>query len=307
MFAFEVSTDPVRDYLQSIGRTRLLVQADERELAISIEVGVFAAQRLQRDGSDLGPFDRRDLMYLVAAGSRAFDRFVESNLRLVVSIAKRYSGRGLPLMDLIQEGNLGLVRAVEKFDYQTGNKFSTYATWWIRQSILRGIADSARIIRIPVHTVEKIDKLDRIRRDLSADLGHPPTTEQLAEATGLTIDEISHLAASDAKMVSLANPMGEDGSGELGDFIEDDLSPNPHEMAVIAFRHSDIERRISALPERDAMVVRLRFGLDGRKALTLDEVGLKFGITKERVRQLEARSLTKLRSPELREYLHVES
>ncbi len=302
MTALEVTTDPVRDYLNSIGRTRLLTAEEEVSLAKRIEVGVLADDRLlTRPG--LTPAQRRELIWLAEDGRKAFDRFIEANLRLVVSIAKRYAGRGLPVMDLIQEGNLGLVRAVEKFDHRTGNKFSTYATWWIRQSILRGIADTARMIRIPVHTVEKIDKLDRIRRDLGGELGRTPTLAELAEASNLHPDQVRKLERSNSETVSLAVPVGENDGAELGDLIEDDDFPGPPEAVELSFRHDDLEKRLNTLPPRDARVVRLRFGLDGHKPLTLDEVGELYGITRERVRQLETRSLERLRCPELREYL----
>ena len=302
MTVLEVTNDPVRDYLNSIGRTRLLTAEEEVALAKRIEVGVLAGERLAtRPG--MTPRERRELQWLADDGKRAFERFIEANLRLVVSIAKRYAGRGLPVMDLIQEGNLGLVRAVEKFDYRTGNKFSTYATWWIRQSILRGIADTARLIRIPVHTVEKIDKLDRIRRDLGGELGRTPTLEEMAEASNLEPAEVRKLQMSDSETVSLAVPVGENEGAELGDLIEDDDFPGPPEAVEVGFRHRDLEDRLRELPPRDAKVVRMRFGLDGQKPMTLDEVGEIYGITRERVRQLETRSLKRLRCPELLEYL----
>ena len=298
----EVSIDPLRDYLQRIGRTRLLTAEEEVELAQRIEVGVLAGERLvTREG--LTGKEKRELQFLERDGQVAYDHFVHANLRLVVSIAKRYAGRGLPIMDVIQEGNLGLVRAVEKFDYTTGNKFSTYATWWIRQSVLRGIADASRLIRIPVHTVEKIEKLDRIRRDLAGELGRVPTLLELADAAQISTEEVLKLQNTEHDTVSLGLPIGEDGSAELGDLIEDTDSAEPFEAIEMDMRHDDITRRLDELPQRDATVIRLRFGLDGRQAMTLDEVGELYGITRERVRQLETRSLKRLRSASLHSYL----
>jgi len=298
----EVSVDPLRDYLQRIGRAPLLTAEQEVELAHRIEVGVLAGQRLA-NSQDLNGKERRELQWLANDGATAYDDFIRCNLRLVVSIAKRYAGRGLPIMDVIQEGNLGLVRAVEKFDYMIGNKFSTYATWWIRQSILRGIADASRLIRIPVHTVEKIDKLDRIRRDLGAELGRTPTIDEVAEEAQVPVAEVIKLQKAEHDTVSLGVPIGDDGSAELGDLIEDADSPDPSEALELDFRHDDINRRLDELPARDATVIRLRFGLEGRQAMTLDEVGELYGITRERVRQLETRSLKRLRSADLHSYL----
>jgi len=298
----EVSVDPLRDYLQRIGGARLLTAEEEVHLARRIEVGVIAGERLALY-PDLPGKERRELTFLQHDGASVYEHFIHANLRLVVSIAKRYAGRGLPIMDVIQEGNLGLVRAVEKFDYTAGNKFSTYATWWIRQSILRGIADASRLIRIPVHTVEKIEKLDRIRRDLSGELGRIPTLLELADAAQITPDEVVKLQRTEHDTVSLGLPVGDDGTAELGDLIEDADSAGPFEAVELDFRHDDITRRLDALPQRDATVIRLRFGLDGRQAMTLDEVGELYGITRERVRQLETRSLKRLRSEELHAYL----
>lgn len=298
----QVSSDPLRDYLQQIGRTPLLAAEEEVSLARRIEVGVLAGERLANT-QDIEAKLRRELQWLVRDGERAYDTFIRANLRLVVSIAKRYAGRGLPIMDVIQEGNLGLVRAVEKFDYTIGNKFSTYATWWIRQSVLRGIADSSRIIRIPVHTVEKMDKLDRVRRDLGAELGRTPTVTEVADAAQVSIEEVVRLDKTDHDTISLGLPIGDDGVTELGDLIEDADTPEPFECVELGLRHDDIRRRLDALPPRDATVIRLRFGLEGRKALTLDEVGEMYGITRERVRQLETRSLKRLRCPDLHSYL----
>ena len=302
MDAVQVSTDPVRDYLQHIGRTPLLTAEDEVTLAKRIEAGVLAAERLTKPPAVSGTL-QRELEWLSRDGAQAYDTFIRSNLRLVVSIAKRYAGRGLSIMDLIQEGNLGLVRAVEKFDYTTGNKFSTYATWWIRQSILRGIADSGRLIRIPVHTVERIDKLERIRRDLGIELGRPPTPEELSSAANVSVTEVHRLEKARSEMVSLDAPIGETESAQLADLIEDSDRPEPADAVAITLRNDDIDRRLDALPTRDAIVVRLRFGLDGRKPLTLDEVGELYGITRERVRQLERRSLNRLRSDDLHAYM----
>ncbi|MET4780094.1 sigma-70 family RNA polymerase sigma factor [Glaciihabitans sp. UYNi722] len=297
-----VSSDPLRDYLQQIGRTPLLTADEEVSLARRIEIGVLADERIANE-PDLDAKLKRELQWLARDGDRAYDTFICSNLRLVVSIAKRYAGRGLPIMDVIQEGNLGLVRAVEKFDYTIGNKFSTYATWWIRQSVLRGIADSSRIIRIPVHTVEKMDKLDRVRRDLGAELGRTPTIVEVADAAQVSVEEVLRLDKTDHDTISLGLPIGDDGSTELGDLIEDADTPEPFESVELGLRYDDIRRKLDALPPRDATVIRLRFGLEGRKALTLDEVGELYGITRERVRQLETRSLKRLRSADLKSYL----
>ena len=300
--AAQVSIDPLRDYLQRIGRAQLLTAEEEVSLARRIETGVLAGERLGEQ-PELDSKSKRELLWLARDGDAAYQQFVCANLRLVVSIAKRYAGRGLPIMDVIQEGNLGLVRAVEKFDYAIGNKFSTYATWWIRQSILRGIADSSRIIRIPVHTVEKMDKLDRVRRDLTNELGRAPTIEEVADSAQVSVAEVIKLAKSDHDTISFGIPIGDDGNTELGDLIEDTDTPQPHESVELDLRHDDIRRKLDALPPRDATVIRLRFGLEGRQALTLDEVGELYGITRERVRQLETRSLKRLRSEDLHSYL----
>ena len=300
--AAQVSVDPLRDYLQRIGRAQLLTAEEDVSLARRIETGVLAGERLGEQ-PELDSKSKRELLWLARDGDAAYQQFVCANLRLVVSIAKRYAGRGLPIMDVIQEGNLGLVRAVEKFDYAIGNKFSTYATWWIRQSILRGIADSSRIIRIPVHTVEKMDKLDRVRRDLTNELGRTPTIEEVADSAQVSVAEVIKLAKSDHDTISFGIPIGDDGNTELGDLIEDTDTPQPHESVELDLRHDDIRRKLDALPPRDATVIRLRFGLEGRQALTLDEVGELYGITRERVRQLETRSLKRLRSEDLHSYL----
>lgn len=303
-----VSSDSLRDYLQRIGRVVLLSAEDEVELARRIEAGVLAGERLatsvgvQGKPGNVGK-QKRELQWLVRDGEVAYNKFICANLRLVVSIAKRYAGRGLPLMDVIQEGNLGLVRAVEKFDYVTGNKFSTYATWWIRQSILRGIADSSRLIRVPVHTVEKLDKLNNVRRDLAVELGRNPTIEEISERSQVPVADIVKLNRAEHGVVSLALPIGEDGDTVLGDLIEDTDIPSPFDAVQMGLRHDDIRRSLDALPVREATVIRLRFGLEGRKALTLDEIGALYGITRERVRQLETRTLRRLRATNLHDYL----
>ena len=295
------SVDPVRDYLRAIGRISLLTADDEVDLARRIEVGLFAEERLEAGVDD--PALERDLRRLIAEGVRAKSRFIQANLKLVVSIAKRYTGRGLPLLDLVQEGNLGLVRAVEKYDFTTGFKFSTYATWWIRQSISRGLADNARIIRIPVHTVEKMNKLERIRRDLAAELQREPTRSEIANASGLTEAEVERLQGSDHEPVSLQTPVGGEGDGELGELIRDDDCADPSDAAVLTLRTADIDRHVSGLPEREAQILRRRYGLDGEEPMTLDQLGAFLGVTRERVRQIEKRALHKLALPELKQYL----
>jgi RNA polymerase primary sigma factor len=298
----DVTTDPVRDYLRSIGHAPLLAAEDEVNLAIRIEAGILADERLESN-REICATERRELLWLVHDGKQAFGTFVQCNLRLVVSVARRYIGRGLPFLDVIQEGNLGLVRAVQKFDYRAGNKFSTYAIWWIRQSILRGLADSARLIRIPAHTVERIESLDRARRDFTGSHGRPPTLAELATTAGITEAEVVALEGTEADVISLAITVGDDGDAELGDLIEDGDSLDPSETAELAMRSEDLERCIQSLTPRDAKVIRLRFGLDGSRPMTLDEVGEIYGITRERVRQLESRGLARLRTPELHEYL----
>ncbi len=297
-----VSADGVRDYLQRIGRTPLLTAEEEVDLAKRIEVGVLAGERLAND-PEMDAERKGELLWLIREGNQAYTTFIRANLRLVVTIAKHYTGRGLPMMDVIQEGNLGLVRAVEKFDCTVGNKFSTYATWWIRQSILRGIADSARLIRIPVHTVEKMDRVKRIHQNLLNELGRTPTQEELASACGISAEEVSRLQKTDNETVSLASPVGGQDGLELGDLIEDTDTPGPWDATVLRLRHDDINQRLQLIPSRDATVVRLRYGLDGHHPLTLDEVGELYGITRERVRQLELRSLKRLRCSNLRSYL----
>lgn len=291
------STDAVRDYLHQIGRFPLLTAEDEVALAQSIEVGLFAEEKLAEE-ADLTPAMVRELRLIAAEGRAAHRRFICCNLKLVVSIAKRYSGRGVPFMDIIQEGNLGLDRAVKKFDYQQGFKFSTYAMWWIRQSITRSLADSARLIRIPVHTMEKINKLGRIGRDITGLLGREATIDEIAEEADLNSEEVARLLGVDREPVSLHMPAADGSASELGDLIEDVNAASVDDTVCVNLRDDEVRRRVSQLPEREAKIVRLRYGLDGNP-MTCSQVGEIFGVSRERIRQLEARALRMLRCPEL--------
>jgi RNA polymerase primary sigma factor len=294
-------SDAFGDYLRRISTGRLLSAEDEVNLARRIEVGVFATEKLTHgtDNPELG----RELAWLAHDGGRAKNHFIESNLRLVVSIAKYYAGRGTPIMDLVQDGNLGLVRAVEKFDYMTGYKFSTYATWWIRQAIHRGMADKSRMIRIPVHTAEKLNKIKRTRRDLFSALNREPTTEELATATLTPAEDVTRLLSYDREPISLATPIG-DGEGDISEIIQDGDLPEPHEYATLTLRRDDITAHLHLLPTRDRAILTARFGLDGDEAHTLDQIAVLQGVTRERVRQIEKRALAALRVPRLEQYLH---
>lgn len=291
------SEDAVRDYLQKIGRFPLLAAEDETELARRIEVGVLARERLA------SPVDSdvlaHELRILVREGEASYQRFVRSNLRLVVAVAKRYSGRGVPLLDLIQEGNIGLDRAVKKFDYQQGYKFSTYAMWWIRQSVTRGIADSARLIRVPVHTGEKIQAIRRAARGLEIELGRSASVEELARETGYETAEVRKLLDADREPVSIHALVGDDDGSELGDLIEDGDSAPVIDIVTIGVRHELLHRKLDSLPRREADILRMRFGLGGEGPMTFDQVGAIFGVSRERVRQIESRALSLLRCPEL--------
>ncbi len=298
--------DLVRQYLREIGRVRLLSAADEVELARSVEAGLFAEDRLAHEPG-LDERLRGELRQIALHGREAKRRLIEANLRLVVSVAKRYVGRGLPLLDLIQEGNVGLIRAVEKFDYVKGYKFSTYATWWIRQAISRALADQGRTIRMPVHVVETVNKVLRIQRQLAQQFGREPSTDELAKELGLEPSRIVDLLTLAAEPVSLHSPVGEAADNELGDLIEDSDSAPPSEFVAQVMLKDHIDHVLSSLGERERAVVRLRYGLDDGEARTLEEVGRTFGVTRERVRQIEARTLAKLRRGQyasaLREYL----
>jgi RNA polymerase nonessential primary-like sigma factor len=292
------AADLVRVYLNGIGKTALLSAEDEVELAKRIEAGLYA-QHLLETRKRLSESRKRDLAIVVRDGQAARRHLLEANLRLVVSLAKRYTGRGMPLLDLIQEGNLGLIRAMEKFDYAKGFKFSTYATWWIRQAITRGMADQSRTIRLPVHLVEQVNKLARIKRELHQSLGREATDDELAEESGIPVEKINDLLEHSRDPVSLDMPVGSDEEAPLGDFIEDAEAMSA-ENAVIA---ELIRHVLATLDEREQQVIRLRFGLDDGQPRTLDQIGKLFGLSRERVRQIEREVMTKLRNGERAEKL----
>jgi RNA polymerase primary sigma factor len=306
--------DPVRMYLKEIGKVPLLTGEQEVSLAKRIEAGVHAADRLDTDsldggggGAPLSDEARASLQAVVVDGEIAKKQLTEANLRLVVSIAKRYVGRGMALLDLVQEGNLGLIRAVEKFDYTKGFKFSTYATWWIRQAITRAIADQARTIRIPVHMVETMNKVLRVQRQMLQELGREPTVEEVAAKVELTPDRVRDIQRISLEPVSLETPVGEEDDSSLGDFVEDPSAIAPATAAARALLTEAIEEALEELNDRERAVVRLRFGLDDGQVRTLEEVGKEFGVTRERIRQIESKTLAKLRHPtrsqRLRDYL----
>jgi len=301
-----VSTDLVRAYLQGIGRTKLLTAAQEVELSRRIEAGLFAATKLATC-TPVSVALRADLELVAAEGRAAKDHLLEANLRLVVSIAKRYTGRGMAFLDLIQEGNLGLIRAVEKFDYTKGYKFSTYATWWIRQAITRAMADQARTIRIPVHMVEVINKLGRIQRELLQDLGREPTPEELAKEMDITPEKVLEIQQYAREPISLDQTIGDEGDSQLGDFIEDSEAVVAVDAVSFSLLQDQLQQVLQTLSEREAGVVRLRFGLTDGQPRTLDEIGQVYGVTRERIRQIESKTMSKLRHPSrsqvLRDYL----
>ncbi|MDG1267531.1 MAG: RNA polymerase sigma factor RpoD [Ilumatobacter sp.] len=307
------SADAVRMYLREIGQVDLLTIDDERRLAQLIEEGKIAAEKIDaanEEGTPLDGAEDRMLTRAVKRGERAKSELTQANLRLVVSIAKRYSGRGMQLLDLVQEGNLGLMRAVEKFDYTKGFKFSTYATWWIRQAITRSIADQARTIRIPVHMVEHMNRVTRAKRTMHQELEREPTIEELAQRVQLEPERVRELLRYSQDPLSLDSPVGEEDESNLGDFIQDEAADNPADAATKAMLEVAVGEVLSELSEREQEIVRLRFGLDGGQAKTLEEVGKAFGVTRERIRQIEAKTLAKLRHPQrsqrLREFLEVE-
>jgi RNA polymerase primary sigma factor len=295
-------TDPVRAYLNSIGRTPLLTAAEEVDLAKRIEAGLWAAerQRLRRAAAGeevLAESLRSELQLIVADGVEAKAHMVRANLRLVVSVARKFSNRGLPFLDLVQEGNLGLIRAVEKFDYRKGFKFSTYAMWWIRQAIGRGIAEQARTIRLPVHVTEQLQRLARAERELLADLGRPPTIEEVAAELGVPVERVEEFRRLRRDPVSLDSPVGDDGETRLGDLVLDSDAQAATEVVEKSALRSGLAEIIERLPAREARIVRLRYGLDDGRPRTLEEIGHEIGLTRERVRQLEKAAMTKLRHP----------
>ncbi len=295
------AADLVRVYLNGIGKTALLTAAQEVDLAKRIETGVFAQHLLdttRADAAEPEPDYVRDLRTIVRDGRRARNHLLEANLRLVVSLAKRYTGRGMPLLDLIQEGNLGLIRAVEKFDYAKGFKFSTYATWWIRQAITRGMADQARTIRLPVHLVEQVNKLARIKRDMHQRLGREATHEELAQESGLPAEKIADLLDHARDPVSLDMPVGAEEEAPLGDFIEDAEATDAENTVISHLLHDDLCRVLATLEDREQHVIRMRYGLDDGQPCTLDQIGRRFGLSRERVRQIEREVMTKLRDGE---------
>jgi RNA polymerase nonessential primary-like sigma factor len=288
------AADLVRVYLNGIGKRALLTAEQEVNLAKRIEAGVFA-QHVLDTGAQLAASRTTDLRALVRDGERARNHLLEANLRLVVSLAKRYTGRGMPLLDLIQEGNLGLIRAVEKFDYAKGFKFSTYATWWIRQAITRGMADQARTIRLPVHLVEQVNKIARVKRDLHQRLGRDATTEEIAEESGLPVEKVSDLLDHSRDPVSLDMPVGSEEEAPLGDFIEDAEATDAETTVISHLLHDDLRRVLATLDDREQNVIRMRYGLDDGQPRTLDQIGRTFGLSRERVRQIEREVMAKLR------------
>ena len=302
------TADPVKDYLKQIGKVALLNAADEVELAMRIEAGLFAEDKL----ADMTPAELksqlgRELSWVAKDGQRGKSHLLGANLRLVVSLAKRYTGRGMQFLDLIQEGNLGLIRAVEKFDYTKGFKFSTYATWWIRQAITRAMADQARTIRIPVHMVEVINKLARVQRQMLQDLGREPTPEELSRELDMTPEKVIEVQKYGREPISLHTPLGEDGDSEFGDLIEDTEAVVPADAVGFTMLQKQLESLLDSLSEREAGVIRMRFGLGDGMPKTLDQIGDTFGVTRERIRQIESKTMAKLRHPSrsqsLRDYL----
>jgi RNA polymerase primary sigma factor len=300
------TADPVKDYLKQIGKVALLNAEQEVDLALRIEAGLYAEHKM-KENPVKDARQRRDMELIIADGRRAKNHLLEANLRLVVSLAKRYTGRGMLFLDLIQEGNLGLIRAVEKFDYTKGFKFSTYATWWIRQAITRAMADQARTIRIPVHMVEVINKLARVQRQMLQDLGREPTPEELAKELDMTPEKVVEVQKYGREPISLHTPLGEDGDSEFGDLIEDSEAVVPADAVSFTLLQEQLHSVLDTLAEREAGVVAMRYGLTDGQPKTLDEIGKVYGVTRERIRQIESKTMSKLRHPSrsqvLRDYL----
>ena len=307
VMAAGATADPVKDYLKQIGKVALLNAEQEVSLAKRIEAGLFAEEKLNDPKADIKDSEREDLEWIAEDGRRAKNHLLEANLRLVVSLAKRYTGRGMLFLDLIQEGNLGLIRAVEKFDYTKGYKFSTYATWWIKQAITRAMADQARTIRIPVHMVEVINKLARVQRQMLQDLGREPTPEELAHELDMTPEKVIEVQKYGREPISLHTPLGEDGDSEFGDLIEDSEAVVPADAVNFSLLQEQLHDVLDTLSEREAGVVSMRFGLTDGQPKTLDEIGRVYGVTRERIRQIESKTMSKLRHPSrsqvLRDYL----
>jgi len=300
------TADPVKDYLKLIGRVSLLKAIEEVTIAKRIEAGLFAQHKLD-SGAKIAPKLKKELAWIAEDGQRAKQHLLEANLRLVVSPAKRHTGRGMPFLDLIQEGNLGLIRAVEKFDYTKGFKFSTYATWWIKQAITRAMADQSRTIRVPVHMVEVINKVSRAQRTLSIDLGRAPTPAELAKDLDMTVEKLEEVQTFGREPISLHTPLGEDGGSEFGDLIEDTEAPVADDVVTYSFMQEQIRSVLDTLAERESGVIALRFGLRDGRPRTLEEISAVYGVTRERIRQIESKTMSKLRHParsqSLRDYL----
>ncbi|MDN6210573.1 RNA polymerase sigma factor, partial [Bifidobacterium crudilactis] len=291
------TADPVKDYLKQIGRVSLLNAEQEVDLSERIEAGLFAQHILDDEGESLEFKRRRELKWAASDGKKAKDHLLEANLRLVVSLAKRYTGRGMLFLDLIQEGNLGLIRAVEKFDWKKGFKFSTYATWWIRQAITRAMADQARTIRVPVHMVEVINKLSRVQRQMLQDLGREPTPDELARELDMPVEKVQEVQKYGREPISLHTPLGEDGDSEFGDLIEDTDAIAPSDAVAFSLLQDQFRQVLETLSPREAGVIKMRYGLEDGQPKTLDDIGRVYGVTRERIRQIESKTMSKLRHP----------
>ncbi len=297
VIATGATTDPVKDYLKQIGRVPLLNAQQEVDLSERIEAGLYAQYLLDNESEGMSFHRRRQLKWAAADGRKAKDHLLEANLRLVVSLAKRYTGRGMLFLDLIQEGNLGLIRAVEKFDWKKGFKFSTYATWWIRQAITRAMADQARTIRVPVHMVEVINKLSRVQRQLLQDLGRDPTPEELARELDMPVEKVEEVQKYGREPISLHTPLGEDGDSEFGDLIEDTDAIAPQDAVSFSLLQQQLRQVLETLSPREAGVIKMRYGLEDGQPKTLDDIGRVYGVTRERIRQIESKTMAKLRNP----------